>query len=242
MRLVIDARESGTTTGRYVDKLIEHLRGLKPQFEVVILTKTPRMRYIKQIAPDFKVVKSNYKEFTFAEQLGFARQLYSLKPDLVHFTMTQQPLLYFKKSITTVHDLTTVRYRNPAKNWLVFKIKQWVYRGLIVWVAHKSKKIITPSEYVKSGLSKFAHIKKGKITVTYEAADIIPEAPKPIKSLEDKQFIMYLGRPLPHKNLDRLIGAFEQLQKKHPGLWLVLAGKKDVLYERYRKLRPKAGS
>lgn len=33
MKLVIDARESGTSTGRYVDKLLEYLHQLEPNFE-----------------------------------------------------------------------------------------------------------------------------------------------------------------------------------------------------------------
>lgn len=236
MRLVIDARESGTSTGRPIDKLIECLHELRPQFDVVVLAKTPRIEYIKQIAPNFKVVESNYKEFTFAEQLGFAWQLYRLKADLVHFTMTHQPLLYFKKSITMVHDLTTARFNNPAKVWLIFKVKQWVYRFLIVWVAIKSKVLITPTEYVKEDLASFAHVNKNKIIVTPEAAEEFNEPAKPIAGFEGKKFIMYNGRPLPHKNLRRLIQAFAILHKKYPDLYLMIAGKKDTSYDSYVEL------
>jgi glycosyltransferase involved in cell wall biosynthesis len=235
-KLLIDARESGTSTGRYIDKLVEHLHALKPQFEVVVLTKTPRIEYIKQIAPNFEVVESNYKEFTFAEQLGFAWQLYSLKADLVHFTMTQQPLLYFKKNVTTVHDLTTARFRNPTKNWLVYKIKQWVYRGLIIWVAHKSRRLIVPTQYVKTDLSKFAHINKDKIVVTYESAEEFGESDEPIPFFEGKQYIMFNGRPLPHKNLRRLIQALALLGQKYPNLYLMIAGKKDASFNSYVNL------
>jgi hypothetical protein len=93
-KIVIDARESGTTTGRYVDKLIENLHALKPEFEFVILTKPDRVGFLKTRAPNFKVMESNFREFTFAEQIGLKRQLKSLKPDLVHFSMTQQPAFY----------------------------------------------------------------------------------------------------------------------------------------------------
>src|SRR5213595_2969825 len=105
-RITIDARESGTSTGRYVDKLIEYLHKLKPEFEIIVLTKTPRIAFVKNIAPDFKVVASDYKEFTFSEQLGFLKQLRRLNPDLVHFSMPQQPVLYSGKEITNIHDLT----------------------------------------------------------------------------------------------------------------------------------------
>lgn len=235
MKIVIEARESGTSTGRHIDKLIEYMYKLSPNEDITILTKSPQIDFFRNTAPNYTVLPCNFKEFTISEQIGLARQLYSLKPKLVHFTMTHQPILYFGKSVTTIHDLTTARFNNPSKNYLVFKLKQFVYKGVVVWVAHKSKAIITISEYVKADIARFTHINKSKISVTYLAANQITEQAEAIKYLTGKVFIMYVGRPLPHKNLDGLIKAFEYLQKIYPGLHLVLAGKKDVLYERYEK-------
>src|SRR5260221_243484 len=98
-KIVIDARESGTSTGRYLHKL-------RPEFEIVILAKSPRLEFFKKNAPGFKVVRSDFKEFSFAEQIGFLRQLKTLRADLVHFTMTQQPVRYKGRKLTTIHDLT----------------------------------------------------------------------------------------------------------------------------------------
>jgi glycosyltransferase involved in cell wall biosynthesis len=159
MKIAIDARESGTSTGRYIDKLVEYLHKLQPKHQIVVLTKKHRVDYLRSIAPNFEVVRSDFKEFTFSEQFGFWKQLKKLSPDLVHFGQTQQPILYRGKVVTTVHDLTTARFRNPAKNLLIFKFKQWVYRGVIWLVAHKSARIITASRYVKKDIAQFAHIK-----------------------------------------------------------------------------------
>ena len=145
MKIVLDARESGTSTGRHIDKLIEYMHKLKSTNEIIVLTKSSRLEFFKSVAPDFKAISSDYKEFSFAEQLGFARQLYSLRPDLVHFMKANQPVLYFGRSVTTIHDLTTTRFDNPAKPFLTFKIKQFIYRLVTFWVAHKSKEILTIS-------------------------------------------------------------------------------------------------
>lgn len=234
-RIIIDARESGTTTGRYVDKLIEYLHGLKPHYEIIVLTKAPRVEFIKSIAPNFEVVESNYKEFTFGEQVGFLRQLNGLKADLVHFTMTQQPILYHGKSVTTIHDLTTARFNNPAKNWLVYKFKQLVYRYVIKQVAKKSEVLITPSDWVKYDVAQFSDVDPAKITVTHEAADIITEPPETVSNLGNTDFIMYVGRPQPHKNLKRLVRAYSDVQLTHPQLKLVLVGKLDANYQLLKK-------
>ena len=44
-RLIIEARESGTSTGRYVDKLVESLQVLKPGFDITVLTKPGRLKF-----------------------------------------------------------------------------------------------------------------------------------------------------------------------------------------------------
>lgn len=230
-RIVIDARESGTSTGRYVDKLIEYLAKLETHYEITVLTKTPRVEYIKSIAPNFEVLESNYKEFTFAEQLGLLKQLRGLNADLVHFSMTQQPVLYRGKVVTTIHDLTTARFNNPSKNWLVFRFKQQIYKWVIRRVAKKSKAIMTPSDWVKYDVVQFAHVPPGKISVTYEAADVITDIAEPIENLRDQKFIMYVGRPEPHKNLKRLIRAYSTVQLTQPRLKLVLVGKFDANYQ-----------
>ncbi len=234
-KIVIDARESGTSTGRYIDKLIEHLHALKPNHKFVVLTKEHRLGFMRKIAPGFEVVESPYKEFTFSEQIDFLKQLKKLKPDLVHFGMVQQPIFYIGNVVTTMHDLTMTWENNPSRNPIVHKIKQQVYRWVNKRVAHKSKMIITPSEYTKEDVARFAHINSRKITVTYEAAEPIKEKSEPIQELENRQFIMYIGRPMPHKNLERLIEAFTLLRQQFPALQLVLAGKLDANYKQIQK-------
>lgn len=228
--ILIDARESGTSSGRYIDKLIEHLHILKPKHRFIILAKTHRLAYLESIAPKFLIVKCDVKEFTFAEQTTLKQQIKSYEPDLVFFPFVQQPIFYSGKTITTMQDLTTVRFRNPLKNWLVFTFKREVYKWVNKRAAKKSLHIITSTEFVKHDVMNFTGIDASKVSVIPLAADHIKESPEPIKKLIGKQFIMYVGRPLPHKNLLRLVGAFEILQRSHPDLRLVLVGKKDALY------------
>jgi len=231
-RIVIDARESGTSTGRYIDKLVENLHRLKPAHEMVVLAKAQRLEYLRSVAPGFTVLEAPYQEFTFDEQLGFKKRLDGLKADLVHFGMTQQPVRYKGAAVTTVHDLTTLRFENPAKNRAIFKLKQKAYKYVVKKAAQKSKAIITPSQFVKDDLIQFTGISPDKVTVTHEAAEPIQSPAAPLPDLQNKQFIMYIGRPTPHKNLKRLIEAFALLRAQHPALTLVLAGKKDSNYQR----------
>jgi glycosyltransferase involved in cell wall biosynthesis len=232
-KIIIDARESGTSTGRYIDKLIEHLYKLKPNHELIILTKAERTKFMSEIAPGITIVQTPFKEFTLEEQIGLKRQIEDMQPDLVHFGMVQQPVYLRGRVVTTMHDLTTTRYRNPDKNPVVFMLKQQIYKWVNKKTAQKSAAIITPSQYVKDDVAAFTHVNPDKITVTYEAADFITEKPQSVPAVEGKQFIMYIGRPTPHKNLGRLIDAFVIMRKTRPDLHLVLVGKTDANYERH---------
>lgn len=233
--IVIDAREYTTSTGRYMFRLLQYLEKIDSEHDYLILHKPNDMEAYTFTNPRFTKVACPYKEFTFSEQIGFLKQIRGLKADLVHFGKTEQPVLYRGLSVTTVHDLTNALMHNPSRyrNGLYFKFKQLVYRWVIRRVAHKSRIIITPSQFVKDQLVEFTGSDPAKVTVTLESADPIKAAPEPYAPAKDKQFIMYVGRPTLHKNLGRLIDTFTVLQQTRPELHLVLVGKTDANYREH---------
>jgi hypothetical protein len=156
-KIVIDAREWPTSTGRYVRNLVENLQEVDTDLShrYIVLLKPKDMDAWEPKSKRFTKVACPYKEFTFfGEQIRLLWQLVRLKPDLVHFAMVQQPVLYQGSTVTTMHDLTTLRFHNPAKNRLAFKLKQSVYRVVNFIAVHKSKMIITQSEYVKDDVAR----------------------------------------------------------------------------------------
>lgn len=233
--IVIDAREYSTSTGRYINRLLHYLDKIDQEHNYTVLLKPADVEKAVFTSPNFTTLASPYKEFTLQEQLGLLKQIKNLKPDLVHFGKDHQPVLYRGKTVTTMHDLTTMRFINPDKNPAVFKVKQTVYKWVVKRVARKSDAILTPTEFVKQDIITYTKANPDKVTVTYEAADPIADTPEPIEAVAGKQFIMYLGRPTPHKNLERLIQAFKELKGQHPNLHLVLAGKLDSNYQAIKR-------
>jgi glycosyltransferase involved in cell wall biosynthesis len=231
-RIVIDARELRTSTGRYMERLLHYLQEVDRKHEYIILLKPQDIASWNPDRPNFNKLACPHKEFGFDEQIGFKKQLDSLNADLVHFGMVQQPVWYRGGAVTTVHDLTTMRFSNPSKNSAIFTFKQQVYKYVVWRVAHKSEALITPSRFVADDIVRYTGVKPDKITVTYEAADEIEEPPSPVSKLAGKRFLLYVGRPMRHKNLGRLIEAFGLIRARHPDLVLVLAGRKDANYER----------
>jgi glycosyltransferase involved in cell wall biosynthesis len=226
MHIVIDARNRRASTGRYTDRLIEHLQELDGTNNYTVLIQSGDPWEAKN--DNFVSVSCDFQQFSFnpIDQLRFAWQLYRLKPDLVHFTMTQQPILYFGKIVTTTHDLTMLRFTRASRfpTWL-HNIGMGLYRFLL-WQAHKkSDKIIVPTQFVADDLASYQPFTRGKIVVTYESSEPPIAAAASKLAGANKPFIFHVGSPFPHKNIERLIKAFEILKTSQPELKLILPGK-----------------
>jgi hypothetical protein len=96
MKIVIDAREYGSSTGTYIRNLIKELQKIDLINHYIILLKDRDFESCLIINKNFSKIKCDIQEFSFAEQIKLPLMLYKLKADLVHFGMTQQPILYFK--------------------------------------------------------------------------------------------------------------------------------------------------
>lgn len=226
--IVIDARIRRSTTGRYADRLIEHLQKVDNFHRYTILLAPDDPWQPK--AKNFKTTPCPYPQFSYSpfHQIGFARLLYRLKPDLVHFTMTQQPLLYFGRIATTTHDTTMYHFvRRGSTPLPLYKIKINLYRFLVWWSHRKSDRIIVPTQTVAKEFAELQPFTRKKLTVTYEASEpaltIPAQKPPDIKG----DFLLYVGTAFPHKNVPGLIDILEILNKKYPELKLVITGKRQ---------------
>jgi glycosyltransferase involved in cell wall biosynthesis len=241
--IVIDARIRRASTGRPIDRLVEYLQDTDSINHYTILVQ-PDDPW-KMHTANFTAVSCPYPQFSLnpMHQIGFARQLYALKPDLVHFTMTQQPLFYFGNIVTMTHDTTMYYFvRRGATPLLLFKIKMLLYRFLVWWSHRKSRKIIVPTRTVAQELANLQPFVARKLVVINEAAEpasaFTPRRPKVMGAHDE--FIMYVGTAFPHKNLPMLIEAFELLRQEHPALKLVFVGKTEAHYEELAALAAKS--
>jgi glycosyltransferase involved in cell wall biosynthesis len=232
-KIVIDARNRRSSTGRYTDRLIENLQDIDNTNNYTILIEPGDNWRMKN--KNFRTVPCRFAQFSFnpLDQIAFAWQLHRLKPDLVHFTMTQQPLLYFDRIVTTTHDLTMLEHTRPSRfpAWL-HSIGMVLYRFLFWWSHRKSDRIIVPTNYVKGDLAKLEPFTAKKTVVTHEAADLpVSGKPEPLKGVK-QPFILHVGAPYPHKNIKRLIQAFAKLKKTNPNLQLILPGNMKDQFKR----------
>lgn len=225
MHIVIDARVINSGTGTYVAKLLKYLQEIDHDNDYTVLLREKDKEYWRPSAPNFTTRVAEFDNYSFAEQIGYKRLLEELKPDLVHFCMPQQPILYRGKRVTTMHDMTLLRTYNSDKNWLVFRLKQLI--GRFVWkrVAKISDHVIAISENTKREYQAFTRIPDERISVVYEAGEAEIDTIEPYEALPFGDFIMYVGQQPDYKNIRRLIQAHQKLLETHPDLGLVLVGR-----------------
>lgn len=227
MHIAIDARIINSSTGRYVERLLHYLQEVDTTNTYSVLVRAKDKGYWKPRNTNFIVTVADFSNYSLAEQTAFKTFLDELQPDLVHFCMPQQPVLYKGKHITTVHDLTLLKTYNSDKNWFGYHAKQLIGRFVFKRIGKTSAHIITPSQYTKDEYVKYTGISADKVTVTYEAADKIPGPQEPYSHPFD-QFLLYVGQQSDYKNIRRLGDAHQELLTKHPDLGLILAGKKNA--------------
>lgn len=226
MHIAIDARIINSSTGRYIERLVYYLQEVDTVNQYSILVRAKDINFFKPSVSNFTVKVADFADYSFAEQIGFKKFLDELAPDLVHFCMPQQPILYKGKHVTTVHDLNLLKTYNSDKNWLVFHLKQLVGRYVFREISKTSSHIIVPSQFTKDEYIAFSGIPEEKVTLAYEAADVSPVSPQPYKQ-PFKDFIMYVGQQSDYKNIKRLGDAHQKLLSRHPDLGLILVGKKN---------------
>lgn len=253
MRIGIDARFYGSLgkgLGRYTEKLIEHLESLDQENEYVIFLRRENFSEYIPKNPRFKKVVAQYAWYGFSEQVFFVLMLYRAGLDLMHFPHFNVPVLYRRRFVVTIHDLILVHYptiRNTTRFAWLYRIKFLAYRFVIASAITRSAHIITVSHFTEQDIVKKYPVARGKITVTYEAADAFCQwSPRESEEalfrrigLRRQQasrdimtpYFLYVGNAYPHKNLSVLFA----VARAFPAMAIVLVGKEDFFYERLKQ-------
>lgn len=223
--IAIDARIISSSTGRYVERLLHYLEEIDTTNHYSVLVRAADKTFWTPTNDNVQVLVADFDNYSWAEQTKFKQFLDELAPDLVHFCMPQQPVLYKGKAVTTIHDLTLLQTYNSDKNWFIYRFKQLVGRFVFKAVARKSQAVLTGTEYVRGEVIRYTGVSPEKVVVTLEAADIPDLKPEPYEPMANEHYIMYVGGQSDYKNIRRLIDAHQSLLERHPNLKLVLVGK-----------------
>ncbi len=177
--------------------------------------------------------------YSINEQLKLLKYLNRKNFDLVHFIQFNHPIRYKGSFVVTVHDMTMVGYLRRAN-----PIRRIAFTKVMESAVANSKKIITVSNTAKKEIVDFYKINPEKVEVVYNGLNhesynsrVREKSTEIKKVLEkfniDKEYILYTGMWKEHKNILRLVYAFEKFSEmrlpdpKSRIIKLVLAGKAD---------------
>lgn len=247
MKIGIDARFFGSKEkglGVYIQKLVEHLEKnyQETEHDFYIFLRKNRFDEYQPKNQQFHKVLADFKWYGWKEQLFYPFFLYKYNLDLMHFGHFNVPIFYRKKIVVTIHDLILFNFptfRNSTLSKFHYLFKLLAYRLVIKSAVKRAQKIIAISRFTKQDLINIFKISPNKIKIIYQGCNF--EERLGNKNNEEilkkygimKPYLLYVGNAYPHKNLDFLVEAFCDFNKKNKNRYkLCLVGEKDYFYKK----------
>jgi len=226
-----------TGVGRYTRALLDELEKADTENEYVVLVRKADWALWEPAAANFAKVEASINPYTMGEQWALYLQLKALKPDLVHFTAPNSPLLFRGRRVVTVHDLTLLDFdtsRGAGLAKLLRKLKRIPFR-LVLWNDVRfASRVLTVTDYVRKQLMARYGTPEARVSTTLLAVDPAVAKPEPIGRFgELGTYLFYIGNVFPYKNLASTIKALVSL---NPQVTLVVAGKRDFFSEELERL------
>lgn len=274
-RILIDGRFVGVgeSISRYTLELLREILNLDKENEYTLLVRPQAKSKISNFKPQnygnliIKIL--DIKHYSWSEQTKLLDYLNNEKFDLVHFTQFNHPIRYKGNFIVTIHDLTMIGHLHRQN-----AIKRMAFNMVMKAAVQNSKRIISISKMTKQDILDYYKTDPKKIEVIYHGIDherfhsmqytSVSAGPSPdgdsrIQQFKDRykianEYFLYTGMWKKHKNLIRLLKAFEIFSRQNTDnrIQLVLVGKIDpsepeVLTEvernnsTYKPVRPPGG-
>ena len=237
-RYVLDARTATAHfpgIGRYVSQLAHHLVPLLGEDELLILLHHPQETSWPLPAASGKVqrVATAVSPFSISQQWQIPRLLRQHNATVYHSTYTLMPYRPGIPTLLTLYDLI------PAQFPQLVSPQARLFTRLASRLAlHASDRFLAISEATRHLFLDNYQIDYAKIIAIPLAADarFVPQPDTAVATLRQKiklpsKYVLYLGINKPHKNLLRLIEAWELLlQRVTDCPPLVIAGAWDERY------------
>lgn len=218
MRVAIDARKiHDFGIGTYIRNLLRHLARTDHETEYVLLLGEDDLGIAAQLGPNFRSVLEPSPNYSLREQVHVPWVLRREHPDVYHAPHYVLPAGVRCPSVVTIHDCIHLMFPQYLPNRLAY-----AYARAQMWAAaRRSDCILTVSEASKRDILHLFNVPPEKIVVVYNAIDshfsVTPSEDAVARVREryqlDHKFVLYVGNIKPHKNLVRLIEAFDELRR-----------------------------
>lgn len=246
MRIGIDARFYGPRVGggglgRYVAELVTQLQEIDHKNQYVLFLRKENFHECRITNKNFSKQLVDIPWYSLEEQLKMPGIVARSRVDFMHYPHWNIPIFSKVPFIVTIHDLIMLELPNSArvttKGPLVYGFKHAAFRITLENAIHRSRHILTVSNYTKQSILKHFGVKTNKI-------DVVPNGVIPPRNARSvslsalgvyEPYFLYVGNAYPHKNIEMMMHAFAQFHENHPYTQLVIAGRRDVFSHRLEK-------
>jgi glycosyltransferase involved in cell wall biosynthesis len=218
VRVAIDARKlHDFGIGTYIRNLLRQLARIDHETDYILLSPPADLDVAAQLGPNFRSILEPSPNYSLREQIHVPWVLRRERPDVFHAPHYVLPAAVPCRSVVTIHDCIHLMFPQYLPNKAAY-----LYARASMWTAVKrSDCILTVSEASKRDILHFFNVAPEKIEVVYNAIDdhfwLTPPEEEVARVREryqlDHQFVLYVGNIKPHKNLVRLIEAFDELRR-----------------------------
>lgn len=233
MKIAIDVTASiyqGSGIATYYNRLIPELLQLKTEHEFILFGYSFRRKDKLKLAQKKFPLPPKIMEIVWNKIHTFPVELLIGDCDLLHTWDFIQPPTKKAKIITTLHDLTPIKYPQYQHKSIIS-----AYKSGLFWVKKEASAIITDSYATKVEIIESLQVKSQMVKVVYlgvgEEFGIfyrLPQAEKKsqIKKVKKKyklqtDYLLCVSTREPRKNLQRVIEAYQSLNL---AMDLVIAG------------------
>jgi glycosyltransferase involved in cell wall biosynthesis len=230
VRVAIDARKlHDFGIGTYIRNIVRQLARLDGQTEYVLICQSRDRDVAGSLGPNFRVVTNDSPPYSIREQFSVPWTTLRARAQVLHEPHYVLPPMTPCRSVVTIHDCIHLRF----PQYLPTPGASAYARMQMGAAAHKSDRILTVSEASKTDILKYFNVSPEKIAVIYNGIDerFLTEPPEEaVRHIAERyqlegEFVLYVGNVKPHKNVERLIDAFNRVrQAGHDGVRLVVIG------------------
>ncbi len=192
------------------------------RYELSPLAEEPNVRLVPGAAPLFSA----------GEQWQIPHQLRTLGPSVIHLPYYLRPYALPAPEVITAHDLI------PLIHPEYFSLKERaIFRLAMGLDLSTARRVIAVSQATANDLQRHYRVSGARLVVIPEAADpaFAPQPAEAIAAIRQRYhlpegYVLYLGSNKPHKNLVRLVEAWQQAAARVTPAVLAIAGHWDARY------------
>lgn len=194
--------------------------------------------------------------YSWSEQLLLPVQLARVEADLFHFPHFNVPLFFGRPYVVTIHDATRFYFPGQKRQGLA---QQLAYEMVFTHAVRQAKYVMCVSEHTANELQSLQVLPRpilpslpefprdeppttvppvGKLSIIHEGVD--KQFSHPVLQADHMRlrkflktndpYLLMVGVWMSHKNIPRILRAFQSMRKTHSRLKLVITGKHQPGY------------